>query len=171
MANTTTSTPQKTTDDANTPSSAGIIVGAIKGLTQSTQSLIKNHIDLARHEAKADAMEVGKDLSGLIVAAAIAGLGYVLLLLSAILFASWYAGTVGMALTSFALALIHLIGGGAIAAKLANNFQTRHYGPIQAKRELEESKLWAKDTLAPKQRIKALAAHTEQALSDDSEQP
>lgn len=127
--------------------SASVIVGAIKGLTQSTQALLKHHIALARHEAKADALEVGKDITGLIIAGVFAGIGYVLLLTSAILFASWFAGMVGMALTAFALALIHLVGGGLIAAKMARHFQTRHYGPIQTRREVEETVAWVKESV------------------------
>lgn len=134
-------------DTSTTPASpsASVIVGAIKGLTQSTQALLKHHIALARHEAKADALEVGKDVTGLIIAGLFAGIGYVLLLLSAILFASWFAGMVGMALTCFALALIHLVGGGLIAAKMAEHFRTRHYGPIQTKREVKETVAWVKE--------------------------
>lgn len=138
----TTLTPERPGGDHEPPSSTSIIVGALKGLTESTQNLLKHHIELAKHEAKADALEIGKDITGLVIAGVFAALGYVLLLVSAILFASWFAGMTGMALTGFALALIHLLGGGIIALRLLDNFKTRHYGLVQTGRELSQSKRW-----------------------------
>ena len=145
-APTSTTTNMDTSSPPASPS-ASVIVGALKGLTQSTQALLKHHIALARHEAKADALEVGKDITGLIIAGVFAGIGYVFLLMSAVLFSSWFAGMVGMALTCFAIALIHLVGGGLIAARMAKHFQTRHYGPVQTRREVKETVAWVKESI------------------------
>ncbi len=152
----TTPQPGKPEEDASPPSSTKLIVSALKGLTQSTQSLLKNHIALAKHEAKADALEIGKDVTGLVIAGVFAALGYVLLLMSAVLFASWFAGWIGMALTCFALAVIHLVGGGAITLRLLDNFKNRHYGLVQTVREVETSKQWATESLKDEFTLPAL---------------
>ena len=134
--------PTPTSEPQEEPSSASVIAGAIKGMVQSIQNLIKHHLELAKEEAKADAIEIGQDVAGLVIAGVFAALGYLFLLCSAVLFAAWFAGIAGMALASFTLALIHLLGGGVIALKMVEHFKTRHYGLVQTRREIEHSKEW-----------------------------
>ncbi|CAN0585278.1 unnamed protein product, partial [Laminaria digitata] len=122
------------------------LVLAIKSLTQGTQNLLKHHIELAKHEAKADALEIGKDITGVIVAVGLALMGYLLLNFAAVLFSAWLAGITGMAIRALILALIHLVGGGIAAKTLVENVQRRYYGMNYTGKELERSTAWVKET-------------------------
>ena len=122
------------------------LVVAIRSLTQGTQNLLKHHLELARHEAKADALELAKDIGGILIALGLALVGYLLLNLAAVFFAGWFAGLIGMAIATFALALLHIVGGLLAAKTLGENIQERHYGLRYTGTEIERSTEWAKET-------------------------
>lgn|GEM_PF-5123816 len=122
------------------------LVIAIRSLTQGTQNLLKHHLELARHEAKADALELAKDLGGIFVALGMALVGYLLLNLAAVFFAGWFAGLIGMAIATLALALLHIAGGLLAAKTLGENMKQRHYGMRYTGTEIERSTEWAKET-------------------------
>lgn len=122
------------------------MIVAIKNLTQGTQNLLKHHLELARHEITSDLQELSKDTIGLIAALGMALLGYLLLNMTGILLAAWFAGIKGMALTSGVLALLHL-GGGALAARaILTGIKERRYGMTYTGNEIERSKEWVKET-------------------------
>lgn len=122
------------------------LVVALRNLGEGTQNLVRHHLELARHEVKADAMEVGLDAAGVIAAAMFALFGYVLLNVAAVLFSAWFGGIQAMAIVALTLALLHLVGGGLAARALALNFQQRHYGPTYTRDEFQRSAQWVKET-------------------------
>lgn len=120
------------------------LVTALMGVTDGVQNLVRSHLTLARYEAKADAISLGKDVGAIVVALVFVLLGYLLLNIAAILFAAWYGGIIGMAIVAMSLALIHLLGGAWILKAVVDQFKARHYGLQYTGEELERSKTWAK---------------------------
>lgn len=123
---------------------AKVIITALSNFARGTQSLIRHHIDLARHELKADAAEVAKDAVGVAIAIGMLLMGYVLLLFATVLFSAWYGGITAMALTTLSLSLIHLIGGALLARSVASTLRDRRYGLEYTGAEIERSTTWAK---------------------------
>ncbi|MEM1349893.1 MAG: phage holin family protein [Myxococcota bacterium] len=129
--------PEPTSDLQET----GLVV-ALRSLTDGVTGLVTNHLRLAQVEVKIDALEIGKDIAGILVAGVLALIGYVFLLISALLFAAWY-NIAASALVALALALIHL-GGGLYALKaLTDAFAARHYGAY-TNQAITRSTKWAK---------------------------
>lgn len=146
-------TPQQQAEvseyEANLEENASVFVTALTSLTDGIQNLISTHFHLVRYELKSDAIGLGKDAGAVIVAAGFALIGYLLLLVSAIIFAGWFAGILGMGICAMTLCLIHLIGGAVVVAGVAKQFKARHYGLYYTGEELDRSKQWAKQL--PKQ--------------------
>ena len=120
------------------------LVKALLGLSENITTLVSQHLALARHELRADALSAAQDVGALLVALFFVMVGYGLLNLAAILFAAWFAGVVGMALTCLTLALINLIGGGLILRGVRAQLATRRYGLHYSGQELQRSKAWAR---------------------------
>lgn len=131
------------------PTESGL-VAAFKGLTQGVLVLVTSHLKLASMELKADVAEVGKDLVGIALAGLLAGFGYILLNVAAVLFSAWYAGVVASALCAIVLALIHLVGGALTLRVLILRFNERHYG-FYSSHEIKRSTTWAKMNLSSTQ--------------------
>lgn len=123
---------------------ASIFVSALTSLTDGMQNLFRSHFNLARYEIKSDAIGMGKDAGAVVVALVFALIGYLLLLVSAIIFAGWFAGIVGMGICSMTLCLIHLVGGALVVRGVVAQFKARHYGLYYTGDELERSKKWVK---------------------------
>jgi len=122
------------------PPETGLVL-ALRGLTDGVTGLVTNHLKLAQVEAKTDALEIGKDVAGIVVAGVLALMGYVFLLIAAVLFAAWHS-IAASALVAAALALIHL-GAGLYALKtLTDAFAIRHYGAY-TNQAITRSTQWA----------------------------
>lgn len=123
------------------------IVVALRDVTTGSLNLFKHNLELAKYEAKSDAVELGKDAAAIVAAGLFAFFGYALLNLSAIAFSAWFGGIVAMGVVTLALALIHLIGGGVLVRAALKHFRQRHYGLIYTEKEVERSQAWAKETI------------------------
>lgn len=135
--------PQQPQKPPTSPQSSPL-VSALMGLSDSLSNLVRQHFMLARHELRADARSAAKDIGAICVALFFIMVGYVLLQVTAILFAAWFGGIVAMAISALLLALINLIGGALTLRGLRAQIATRQYGLHYTGQELQRSKAWAK---------------------------
>lgn len=126
-----------------TPTEAPLIQ-AFQNLTSGLADLLVNILALARHEAKTDAIELGKDVGAIALAAGLLVLGYLGLLVSAVLFAAWYAGVLGAGVCAFTLTLTHLGVGAYTLRGLVKDFKLKYYGLRVTGTELQRTKEWAR---------------------------
>jgi uncharacterized membrane protein YqjE len=116
---------------------------AFERLTNGLSTLVKQHLELARHEVKQDVKTTGTRV-GIIAACAVIGLvGYIMLLAAGVLFAGWLGGWLAAWITAGAEALANL----ALAGGLATYFgkKLRDDKPVnlaQTNDELDEDKRW-----------------------------
>jgi hypothetical protein len=122
---------------------------AIGDLTDGLTGLVRNHLQLVRHEVRADATELTHDVAAILLAASVLAIGYCLLLTGAIFMAGWWAGLVGMGVCALTLSFIHLIAGAIALRAVTSQFRRRHYGLALSGEELERSKEWMKQLPAP----------------------
>ncbi|SRR5690554_3975943 len=115
---------------------------ALSGLTDGVTSLVKGHIELARHEVKEEATAAGKNIAALLLFALITLVGYGLLNITAILFAGWFGGIVAMAITGLILTIINLVGGGFAIMQILQRFEKHTPGLTQVGEELKKDKQW-----------------------------
>ena len=117
---------------------------ALQDLTSGLTELIQHHLQLARHEVRADAAELSQDLAAILLAASVLGVGYALLLVGAIFMAGWFAGLVGMGLCALILSMIHMAAGAVALRAVVTQFRRRHYGLAWSGEALERSREWMK---------------------------
>lgn len=117
---------------------------AVQDLTTGLTELIQHHLKLARHEVRADAAELAQDLAAILLAASVLGIGYALLLASAVFMAGWFAGLVGMGLCALLLSAIHMAAGAVALRAVVKQFRRRHYGLAWSGEALERSREWIK---------------------------
>ena len=98
------------------------LIGALQNLSDGVTGLVSNHLKLAQLELRQDVAAAAKDVAGLVVAGVFALIGYLLLNVSAILFAAWH-GVAAAALVGGLLALVNLVGGGVALMGLATRVQ------------------------------------------------
>jgi hypothetical protein len=122
---------------------------AIGDLTEGLTGLVSNHLQLVRHEVRADATELTHEVAAILLAASVLAIGYALLLVGAIFMAGWWAGLVGMGVCALMLSSIHIIAGAVALRAVISHFRRRHYGLALSGEELERSKKWMKQLPAP----------------------
>ncbi|MFW5966185.1 MAG: phage holin family protein [Persicimonas sp.] len=118
---------------------------AFEQLSDGVSTLVKQHIELARHEIKQDVKTNGRRAAIIAVCGVIAVIGWVLLNLAAIGLAIWLGGMLAGWIVAGVLALIHLIVAGAAAAYFGKKLrEDKPLDLAQTTDELEEDKQWLK---------------------------
>jgi uncharacterized membrane protein YqjE len=132
-----------------TKRSEGSIAAVIQTLSDDLIVLFREHLRLFRVELKQDATIAARYAAAMIVFGVVALVGFLLLNLTAILFAGWAFGLAGMAVSSAVLCLIHLGFGMRAFLHVAQRLKEDELGPRTASNELQRSRTWA--TKLPKQ--------------------
>ncbi|WP_230470174.1 phage holin family protein [Lujinxingia vulgaris] len=127
----------------DSPSAAGFNA-AIQGLSEGFSNLVRQHVELARHEAKDELKQVATQVIGLVVFGAIALVGYLLLLAAIVLLALWLGGVGPMFITCAILAGLHLAVSGVAIARLSGQLSDSGVNMPQISEELERNKQWIK---------------------------
>lgn len=127
----------------DTPTQPGFNA-AIQGLSEGFSNLVRQHVELARHEAKDELKQAATQIIGLVVFGAIALLGYVLLLATIVLLALWVGGIGPMFITCAVLAGLHLGVAGIAVARLSSQLGESGVRLPQISEELERNKQWIK---------------------------
>ncbi|TXD35354.1 phage holin family protein [Lujinxingia vulgaris] len=127
----------------DSPSAAGFNA-AIQGLSEGFSNLVRQHVELARHEAKDELKQVATQVIGLVVFGAIALVGYLLLLAAIVLLALWLGGVGPMFIACAILAGLHLAVSGVAIARLSSQLSESGVSLPQISEELERNKQWIK---------------------------
>ncbi|WP_158542288.1 phage holin family protein [Lujinxingia litoralis] len=117
---------------------------AIHGLSEGFSNLVRQHVELARHEAKEELKQVATQVIGLVVFGALALVGYLLLLAAIVLLALWLGGSGPMFITCAVLAGLHLAVAGVAIARLSSQLNDSGVRLPQISEELERNKQWIK---------------------------
>ena len=97
------------------------LISAIKGTADALGHLVSAHGKLIRAELREDAAKLAKYLVGFILAALLAGTGYVLLMLG---MAALLATQIGWWASLALVGGVHLVAGGITAWRMIRNFHT-----------------------------------------------
>lgn len=118
------------------------LAGVFQTLSEDVLLLFREHLRLFRLELKQDASIAGRYFAAMAFFGVVALVGFGLLSLTAILFAGWAFGLVGMAVTALVLSLVHLGFGLHAFAKISGRLKTDELGPRLAGEELDRSRKW-----------------------------
>lgn len=125
---------------------------AFERLTDGVSSLVKQHIELARHEITRDATTTARRLGILGACALVALMGYTLLLVAAITFAGWLGGMLAAWIVALALGGAHLGLAGGFGAHYARKLRTEKPVDLaQLSDELNKDRLWLQQMAASAQ--------------------
>jgi uncharacterized membrane protein YqjE len=126
---------------ATRPSSP--ITSAIQDVTEGLTGMVRHHLQLARHEARADAAAFTRQLGILLAAASVVGLGYLMLLVGVILLVGAYYSYLGMAICALSMSVVHLIGG--VVALIIIRRRLKHsHKLVKSNEQIERSREWVK---------------------------
>ncbi len=118
------------------------LAGVFQTLSEDVLLLFREHLRLFRLELKQDASIAGRYFAAMAFFGVVALVGFGLLSLTAILFAGWAFGLVGMAVTALVLSLVHLGFGLHAFAKISGRLKADELGPRLAGEELDRSRKW-----------------------------
>lgn len=127
-----------------TPRQSSGIQAALENLTDGLSRLVRQHLELAKIEAKMEAKIVGRNAAVLVVCGALLLLGYGLLNLAIILTALWLGSIAAMAITSIILAVLNLGVASFALYRAISNLQDNDLLPKTAE-ELQRNKKWIKE--------------------------
>lgn len=126
------------------PRTNGGIQAALENLTDGLSRLVRQHLELAKIEARHEAKVVGQNVAVLAIFSAIALLGYGLLNLAIILTALWLGSVAAMAITSIIVAVLNLGGAGFALSKAASRLRENDLLPKTAE-EMKRNKKWIQE--------------------------
>lgn len=122
---------------------------AFERLTDGVSSLVKQHIELARHEITRDVTTTARRLGVLGACALVALMGYTLLLVAAIALAGWLGGALATWIVALSLGLIHLGVAAGFGAHYAKKLRSEKPVDLaQLTDELNKDKLWLQQMAA-----------------------
>lgn len=119
------------------------IAVVMQTLSEDVVTLFREHLKLFRVELKQDATIAARYFGALAFFGVIALVGFLLLNLTAILFAGWAFGVLGMAVSALTLSVLHLYFGVRAFARVAQRLKEDELGLRVAGNELERSRTWA----------------------------
>jgi hypothetical protein len=118
------------------------LAAVFQTLSEDVLLLFREHLRLFRLELKQDASIAGRYFAAMAFFGIVALVGFGLLSVTAILFAGWAFGVLGMAITALVLSAVHLGFGLHAFAKIAGRLKTDELGPRLAGEELDRSRKW-----------------------------
>lgn len=127
-----------------TPRPQSGIQTAIENLTDGFSRLVRQHLELAKIEARQEARELGRHAATLAIFASIALIGYGILNLAFILIALWFGGVPAMAITSLVLAILNLGAAGFALYRTAKELSDNEILP-KTSEEMQRNKKWIKE--------------------------
>lgn len=113
-------------------------------LMDETRTLIRKEIELAKTEMSEKAAIVGRN-AGIAAGGAILALIGVMTLVACAVIALGYV--IGYALSALVVGIVVLAIGGGIAMKGIRTIQRTRMAPVQAQRQMEETKRWIRHEL------------------------
>jgi hypothetical protein len=130
-------------------SPSGGLVPAFQSLTDGLVSLLRNHLQLFRHELQSDAKLAAEGVATAVAFGLIGLVGYFLLNIALILTAYAVAGVIPMVAVCGGLSLFNLVVGFGTAKRIVDGMRekSRQLGGTQS--EIERSKTWIKELKGP----------------------
>lgn len=122
---------------------------AFERLTDGVSALVKQHIELARHEITVDATTAARRIGILAACGVVALIGYLILMTGILLLAGWLGGLLAAWITALALGLIHLGAAAGFGARYAQKLrQEKPVSLAQISDELHKDKQWLQQIAA-----------------------
>jgi hypothetical protein len=120
------------------------LVAAFQEVTESVVTLARNHVELAKAEARHDAKLYGQHAGKVAFGVAFALLGFGIFNAGIILTAGWLGGMMAMAITALVLATAYMVVGIGIAKTAMQQMQESE-AMRQTKTQIQRSSEWVKE--------------------------